>query len=259
MEKRGQITIFVILGIIIIVIFILFFLLRTNIKPEINYEISEKNPNYFLKTCIEDDLRYNIDKISINGGYLNPVLTKTFKFENEEIFSEIAYLCYTKNYYVTCVNQEPMFINHLKNELKESISDEVQECFDSLAKSFEKEGYVVDASYRGFDLYLKYGELDIKLNAELKLTNPKESFKENNFKIVFKTKIYDLTEVVQEIVSQEARFCNFDNTGYMMIHPQIKISKFRTSDFNTLYTLEHKKTKEKFRFAIRGCAIPPGI
>ena len=70
---------------------------------------------------------------------------------------------------------------------------------------------------------------------------------------------FDLALIVQEILSQESWYCNFEQNGFMLLYPQYDIEKFRTGDSSIVYTVTDKKTEEFFRFAIRGCAIPPGI
>ena len=91
------------------------------------------------------------------------------------------------------------------------------------------------------------------------LTKTGETTKEENFKVVIPSRIYDLAIVSQEIVSQEAKFCNFETVGFMLLYPDFKIERFTTGDLNKIYTITHKKTREKFKFAVRGCVIPPGF
>jgi hypothetical protein len=78
-------------------------------------------------------------------------------------------------------------------------------------------------------------------------------------KIIYSSNFYDLALVAQEIVSQEARFCNFEHLGYMLLYPDFEIDKFRTGDSDTIYTLTHRESGERFRFAVRGCVIPAGF
>ena len=78
-------------------------------------------------------------------------------------------------------------------------------------------------------------------------------------KTVVYTRFYDLAIVAQEIVSQEARFCNFEQVGYMLIYPEFAITKFRTGKSDTIYTIKSKESGERFRFAVRSCVIPPGF
>jgi len=59
-------------------------------------------------------------------------------------------------------------------------------------------------------------------------------------------------------VSQEARFCNFEQQGFTLLYPEFEIDKFRTGEGSIIYTVQHKKTGEVFKFAVIGCVIPPG-
>jgi len=258
MKKRGQVTIFIIIGVIVVAVVSLFFIFGSKIIPEIDFG-KEVNPVPFLDSCMEDTIRDTLEVISLQGGYTQSSLYKTFKFSDEEISRDISYLCYTQNYYISCINQEPMLIQHLKEEIKTDISDEVKTCFDELTSSLEKQNYVVDAKYNGFNIELARGKVIVDIDAELVLTKSGETIKQENFRIIMASKFYDLALVVQEITRQEAEYCNFELLGYMMFYPQWKINKFITSDATTIYTVEHKKSKERFRFAIRSCVIPPGL
>jgi len=257
-SRKSQTTIFIIVGIMLVsmIILILFF-----VKKEVPGlgDGKEINPNVFLETCIEDKVKESVKIISSQGGYISNLLHKTFKFENEEDFTNISYLCYTQNYYIPCVNQEPVLINHLKDEIKDYILEDVKNCFDDLASNLEKQKYVVDAIYRGFEIELMPKKISVKIDAELTLTKTGESSKKKDFEVIIPSKFYGIAIVVQEIISQEARFCSFEQLGFMLIYTDFNIDKFRTGDSTIIYTVQHKDSKEKFRFAIRGCVIPPGI
>jgi len=258
-NHRGQVTIFIIIAVVIVSVVALFFLFRSGVKvPGIGIG-KETSPSSFLESCMEDKIKETIEIISSQGGYINNPLNKTFKFANENVFTDISYLCYTQNYYVSCINQEPMLIAHLKNEIKNYISEDVKDCFDGLTSSLDKQGYAVNVEYKGFEVELINEKIVINMDAELTLTKSGETTKQEDFKIITPSKFYDLALVVQEIVSQEAEFCNFEYVGYMLLYPQWDIDKFRTSDSTIIYTVEHKDSKEKFRFAIRGCVIRPGL
>ncbi len=256
-EKRGQITIFIIVGLIIIGAVILYIIFGGRIASKVDLG-KEADARSFLEACTEDKLRETVNKISLQGGYINNPLNKTFKFNNED-FIDISYLCYTQNYYVPCVNQEPVLIQHLSEEIKNYISDDVKNCFDDLTLNLEKQNYDVAKQYGGFEVELESKKIIIDINGEITLTKTGETSKQESFNVVFGSRFYDLAVVVQEIVSQEARFCNFEYLGYMTLYPQWNIDKFRTSDSTIIYTVEHKDTGEKFRFAIRGCVMPPGF
>ena len=258
MKKRGQVSIFVILAIVGVSLISIAVFVYLSQEPNIEGEKPEENPKYFLENCVEEKLRESVDTISLQGGYIQKNLNITYKFENETP-QDIAYLCYNRNYYLSCINQEPMLIQHLRNEIKEEIKDTVEDCFYNHTSTLEKQGYVVDASYRGFDVYLEYGLIIIDINGNIKLTRGGETTNQENLKISYRSSLYDLAEVAQEITNQEASYCNFDQTGYRLLNRNININKKRTSDSITIYSLEDSRSKDKFRFAIRSCIIPKTI
>ncbi len=252
MRVRGQITIFVIVAILIVAAIVLFFLFRQGIIPGLP-NAGEKNPNAAFQDCLKDKILETTDLISKQGGYVNPNLYKEFDGER------LAYLCYNSNYYLSCINQEPMLIQHLKEEIKNNLKTKVEECFNQFKTNLERAGYEVNTNYKGFDVQLVPKKIIVDIDAEITTTKNKQTSSQKDFAIVFPSRIYELEVVAQEITSQEARFCNFEQLGYMLLYPQINIDKFRTGDGDTIYTIEDRKTGEKFKFAVRSCVIPPGF
>ena len=256
--KEGQVTIFIIIGILFITAIMLFFFLREDLLPGTGGK-SEENPGGFLEICIEDKLIEGTKLISSQGGYIENPLNRTFKFSDENDFTDISYLCYNQNNYFSCINQEPMLIQHLKAEVKTYVFDDVRTCFDNLVLSLGKRGYVVDATYNGFEIEFATKKIIIDIDGKIILTKSDETTRQENLKIIFPSRFYDLAGVVQEIVSQEARFCNFENLGFMAFYPKFNIERFRTGDGTLIYTAKHIETQEEFKFALRGCVIPPGF
>ncbi len=250
-------TIFIIVGVLLISAIALFFLFRSGIVPGISGS-SEINPNSYMTTCIEDKLIESVEILS-QGGYIKNPLNRTFKFDKDKKPSDISYLCYNQNYYAPCVNQEPVLIQHLKKEIYDYIKDDVEICFNKLKLSLENQRFTVNGVYRDFEVKLMPKKIVLEIDADITATKTDETKKIDNLKTSTLTRFYDLALVVQEIVSQEARFCNFENLGFMLLYPQFNIDKFRTGDSTIIYTVQHRDSKEKFRFAIRGCVIPPGL
>ncbi len=255
--KRSQVTIFIIAGMIVVVAISSFLFFRGE-APIKTGKSPEKNPEAFLSSCIEGKVKEAIGTISMQGGYIEPELYKTFRFEGEDPVN-ISYLCYTQNYYVPCINHEPMLMSHLKKEIKNYIAEDMEVCFDELKNNLEKQNYEVSMDYRGFEVDLISKRVIIKTDSEITLTRTEESSKKENLEANIPSRFYDIAAVVQEILSQEARFCNFDYLGFMIINPQFNIDRFKTSDLETIYTVRHENSKEKFRFAVRSCIIPPGL
>ena len=256
--NKGQVSLFVIIAVVLVAAVLLFFSFRLGIVPGVGQKAGE-DPHKFFSSCVEEDLQETLEIMGKRGGYVENPLNIEFQFSDEKEPTKISYLCYTRNNYVACINQEPLLIQHLKSEIEGNIGEIVRECFNDLTTSLEREGYVVEAEFSGFDVLLNLGQVIIQTNSKLTLTKSGESSSIENFKVLYPSKFYDLAVVVQEIVHQEGRFCNFEHLGYMLIYPEFEIDKFRTSTLDIIYTVRHRKSEEMFRFAIRGCVLPPGL
>ena len=257
-QKRGQITIFILVAIILLGAIVLFFAFREEAIKEITGK-PEENPAAFLETCMNDKIKEAIEVISIHGGYPNNKLYKSFEFEEEGISVNVSYLCYNQNSYLPCINQKPTFMEDLRFEIKYYIAEDVQNCFDEMTKSFERKGYETTTIYNGFEVEILPKIITIKTSSENILTKSGETTKQEDFKISVASRLYEISFIVQEIVNQEARFCYSEHVGISLIYPEFNIEKFRTGDSDNIYTVEHDDSKEKFRFAVKGCVIPPGI
>ena len=123
-EKTGQVTIFIIIGVLIVALAVLIYLLFPNINQSQKFD--SENPSSFIQSCLEDKIKESIDILSPQGGEIDP--PKYFLYQGEKI----SYVCYTNQYYDTCVVQKPLLDRFVENEIKEYINLEVQSCFNSL-------------------------------------------------------------------------------------------------------------------------------
>ena len=256
-NKRGQVTIFIIAGIVLVILAVLFFVFRQGIVPTINQK-PEVNPDKDFSSCIQDKVQETVKLISEQGGYVSNKLNLTFQFVGEEQ-GDISYLCYQQNYYVSCVNQQPMLIDHLKKEIKKNINSDVENCFNKVVSNLKNKGETVQENYRGFDVELYDDRVVVTVDGEISTQKAGVGAKYSGLKSIVYTRLYNLAVVAQEIISQEARFCNFEQVGYMLIYPDYNINKFRTGNSDLIYTITDKKSQERFRFAVRGCIIPPAF
>ncbi len=127
MEKKGQVTIFIIIAIIIVAAGVLVYSFYPQIKSSLGGGI--KNPQAFIQECIEDELEETVELVSLQGGDFNPKFFSTFDG------IKIKNLCYTAQYCALCSVQEPQLKPYIEREIKENIKDTADACFNS----FEKE------------------------------------------------------------------------------------------------------------------------
>jgi hypothetical protein len=248
-NHKGQITIFIMLAIVIVVLGILIYMFYPQIKTTLGF--GSKNPSEYIQTCIEEDIENTVKELSLKGGSLAP--EHYIMYDDETI----EYLCYTGEYYKTCVMQQPMLKQHIESEIEDEIKDKVKTCFNSMKESYEKQAYTVN---------LKRGETIIELlpkkivatfNYSLTLTKG-DSKKYESFKVVLNNNLYELISIANSILNWEARYGDSETTSYMNYYHDLKVEKKKQSDGTTIYILTDRNNGNKFQFASRSVAWPPG-
>jgi len=253
MDKRGkkaQVTIFIIIAIIIVVLGILIYMFYPKIKASFGFE--EQSPSAFLEGCIKDEIQKSTEILSPQGGSINP---KHYILYNGE---KIEYLCYTEEYYKTCVMQQPMLKSHIENEIKGNIEDEVKVCLDDMEKKYKSKGYNVNLKRGDINVELLPERIITTLNSSLTLTKSENSEKYNSFKISLNNNLYELVSIANSILNWEARYGDAETTTYMNYYHDLKVEKLKQTDGSTIYILTDRNNGNKFRFASRSVAWPPG-
>ena len=148
MNKRGQVTIFVILGIVIL--FLIFLvtvfkdtLLESKFGTQTNDDLVStqvESIREHVEGCIEEQGYEVISALGKQGGSLNPGLSKYWYGD------DISYLCYTEQY-GPCYNMVPFLTSHMEDEITDYVSENLINCVNF--SSWEARGYEVSAgSYR---------------------------------------------------------------------------------------------------------------
>jgi len=249
-SKRSQVTIFIIFGLILIVSMVLLFILIK--KPDFQVEDVE-NPQAYIESCVRDAVEEAIEILSKQGGDITPKGSVMYQGEN------ITYLCYNANYYVPCVNQRPLLIEHIEGEITNYISPKVNTCFDNLKTELERKNYGIVIGEMKLNTKLQTNQVVVDINRDFKMTKRDEAREFKNFKAGLMHSIYELAKVSSNIVNQEARFCNFDILSYMIFYPEYNLDKFRTGDSDIIYTIRERRSGDKFVFAVKSCTLPPGF
>jgi len=247
LNKRGQLTIFIILAVVIamVVLAVLFYKpLKAAFSPDLN-------PNDYLRSCIEPVIKPNLETMSKQGGYLNP---EGFLFYNS---TKIKYLCYTPEYYKVCEVQQPMIKAHIEQELDKVISDKAKSCMESLRTEYEIRGYSVMLGKGSSNVEIVPGK--IKINFVMPMSVTKDTTQTfDSFDAEINSQMYDLLMIAQNIVEFEATLGDSETLLYMQYYPDLRIDKIKLSDGTKVYKLSNVVTKESFTFASRGLSWPPG-
>ena len=258
-DKRGQITVFIIVGILIVaIVLLLFFLKSKGDEPG----PGTNSPESILETCLKQDVYDALDLISMQGGYAEPPpLNVFYKFDNEPTPTNIAYLCYTSGE-GNCIPTHGLIFKHMKDEMSAQISDSVRSCFNDVGKEIEKQGFTVDATYNGFEFDIEYKKLIVKIKGEITTTKADKTVTKKDLKVEFPSGLYEiLIFPVHDIINAEAYFedCYFENILYETLeHPGLDINVEQLSRGPRIYTITHEQTNERFRFAVSSCVRGAG-
>jgi len=155
MEKRGQVTVFIILGIVIVAVVGIFLAFRSGLVD--TYLNSERDrvkvPNEiepvqeYLEFCLEDAVREGIGYMGLQGGYLE---LDTYKASYADKFTNVltVYPGYKVAYWYyedlngVGKNQMPT-IGLMEEQLNFFVGERFKECLNDLDE-FESEGFEID-------------------------------------------------------------------------------------------------------------------
>jgi len=248
-NKRGQVTIFVIIAIIIIALAVLVYFFYPQIRTTLGFE--SKNPNQFMQSCLEDEIVNNVAVLSVQGGSINP---GHYIVYNDE---KVEYLCYTSEYYKTCVMQQPMLKSSIEEEIKNAVSSKALECLRDLEASYGAKGYNVNRGGNDFIVELLPNKILLTFNSSLTLAKD-SSDRYDAIRVAVDNNLYELVSIANSILNMEAHYGDAETTTYMNYYRDLKVEKKKQSDGSTIYILTESSSGNKFQFASRSVAWPPG-
>lgn len=249
MGKRGQVTIFIIIAIIIIALGALIYAFYPQIQSLFGAE--SKNPAAFMQTCLEDEIEDVVEILSLQGGSVDP--EHFYLYQDHKL----EYLCYTNEFYRTCVVQQPMLKSHIESEIENEISPVVNTCFEDLKESFEDQGYSVSLTGGNTTVELLPEKIVTTLTHKLSLTKGDTEIHES-FRIILDNNLYKLVSIANSIIDWEASYGDVDPSTYMGYYHGLKVEKLNQEEGTTVYILTDKDVENKFQFASRSVAWPIG-
>jgi hypothetical protein len=247
--KKGQVTIFIIVGVVIVVGIIISFLFMGRIDVEAPFELG---PQVFIDKCVRDVVEVSVEKILRNGGEI--LATRAISYQGEEW----NYLCYQADYYQGCYNIHPMLEMQIEREIVRDTDVAVQDCFDTMREDFEDRGFDVGGGPTEYSVDLLPGYVEIDLTKKIDISKGEISQSFENFGTRLLSPIYELVQIARDVVNSESQFCHFEYNGYMLLYPKYDIRRIDYSD-SKIYRLIDRRSGAEFRFAVRSCAFAPGI
>jgi hypothetical protein len=246
-KKRGQVTIFIILAIVIVVagILLYFFL------PSIRTSFQPTNPEQFIESCVFTDFDETLKTISAQGGSLDP--EPYLLYRN----TKIQYGCYTNEYYRLCVMQQPLLQRSIEELLEKDLNDRAKNCFQELKSDYEQKGYRVQIERN--TTYVEFLPKHVRVDLQTRVTLTKDSTQTyEDFDFDQRSGLYELLSIASSILNWEARYGEAETTIYMAYYPQIKIEKNKLGEGSTVYVISNRNTQESFTTVSRSLVLPPG-
>lgn len=250
MEKRGQVAIFVIVAIIIVVAGILIYYFLPGARTFVSGDIT---PSVFLSECVSEELDSNIELLSSQGGYANP---EGFILHEGD---RVKYLCYTTEYYVPCIVQQPLILRHYERELEELTTTKAQSCTLDLREEYSRQGYEVSGGDNPIvNVDIVPDKIRILVNAPMTVRKGDETISYQNFDIERPSEVYDLLMIATSIIDFESTYGDTETTLYYQYYPNLVIGKDTLTDGTTVFEVRDVTTEESFKFASRSLAWPGG-
>ncbi|MCK5624712.1 hypothetical protein KAI04_02630 [Candidatus Pacearchaeota archaeon] len=239
-NRRGQVTIFIIIAVIIITGVSLFFILRESSTKNLEVPVEVSPIKNFIDLCIEESIEESISKIGIGGGYFIPP-----KYFNANGFTY---------YFYEGVNYFPSR-EDLEEELLQALFSEVELCLNNFQnfKNYDIRRSELKIDVDLFDDQIVYNlELPLKISFDEK-SYLLEDFGEHTYYVKLGS-IYDgIYDLIENDYYNEERVC-LSCFNDMILERDLKIdllqggigsSLFVISDYNE----EYNKTFE-FVFAV---------
>lgn len=249
----GQVAVWIILAVILVAAIFLFLFLSQEI--EINTISSGTEISSFLDSCLEPTVQSASEIMLPRGGLIKKKNTLFFNFQ------EVEYLCANMGFFEPCINQHPLLIREMEEELEEYLNPEVDICFNELRENIENRGedfYFVPEYELEVSIVPDKIVLDI-LREGVYTSKSGEKNSYENFRAEYRSGAHGLATIALEIAAQEANYCYFESTGYSLFYPRYKITRYQLSHPAKVYLINDTAMNEHMMIAIRSCAMPPGV
>ncbi len=240
LSKKAQISLFVILGIIIIAgILIYYFIPRDSELIDTSRTTEQEAPEVarYVEDCISLLGIEAFKKIGENGGYLNMSFTKEKLILNEDETesdilkfsqSELPYWWYlkTSNGCSNCqLGSNIPSLELIEFQVEQHVQDNMDECLKNF-KEFQTAGINVEHGKTTADVKINSNDVEIKVNIPVKVTGAEEA-NLNEFRktldLRFK-KIYNLAFNITQ-TEAETQFLENATLGYIGIYGAADSSK----------------------------------
>ena len=256
MRKRGQVTVFVILGILIVVILAFVFYLygeRLSIqtKEDVKFDTSTIEPlKDYVQDCIDSNGLEAVELIGNQGGEINPGFYQNWNCVSPGNCDKVSYACFTTEY-SQCYNKKPFMKEFVENELETYLRNRVNLCIN--LDEIRSSGYNVEAGEFKLDVSIQDYSTVINVNYPLTITKGDSILKQDKFSKQFDVPLGRLITVAQDVVNLEINSPQgyVDTTTYILAqNGEVQLEK-QTYDDSEIYIANVRNDLYKLQFAVQ--------
>lgn len=261
MHKRGQVTVFVILGIVIVVILALVFYLygerlKIQTQEQTKFDTSTVEP---LKTFVQDCInKYSLEGINLigkQGGEINPGFYQNWNCVSPGNCDKVSYACFTTEY-SACYNKKPFLKEFVQDELENYLKTKIVQCVD--LNKIRNSGYTVSAGELKLNVSIGDYATMVNVNYPITITKGDAVLKQDKFSKTFDVPLGRLIKVASDIVDLEQNSLQgtafFD--GYLIRNRgEIEIERHIYRD-TEIYITKLRINPYIFQIAIQNYVIP---
>ena len=247
MEKRGQVTTFVILGIFIVALTILIVYLRNQyFFPATSENLNEKLAAIqgHIKDCIQNVGDEPIRRIGLQGGYLRTP-SGTYRLDND---ISVSYLCYNIPDKVQCSNRM-LTLENMESQLNDALKESLKTCIN--INKFER-GFDLSSGVMNVNTQIGNENVLVEVVMSITLRKDEVTVKADKFSFTFDYPLGKLYDVSQDIIDVETEFGEFEQLTYMLAHRGEFVVDKKKPYPDKLYILKAKDSDYVFQFFIQG-------
>ena len=259
MNKRGQVTVFVIIGIVLIILILLFYFLKDKVSlgPPSQQNIEDQFPQIkeHIEECLVEIATPRLRQMGLQGGFIN---TPADTFRNHQN-NKVSYLCYDIKDQPYC-RSRILRLEDMENELSEYILQDLQnQCLN--INAFEKPGYDLNKGNLDIKTTISDDNVLIDANLPIKITRGDLSAEESEFSVLINVPLGRLYQASRDIVNAESLTGIFDTVPYSLLKTQLTSKPYILQKLqpypDKLYFLKIKDTPSEdeeyiFQFFVEG-------
>ncbi len=252
-NKRGQLALFVIFGVLIVVGLIALFMALPS--PEILDDSSSKNPMQEIRPCISKSLEDVLPEYLEKGLYFNS--SRKLMFEGKDI----TYHCYTDQKRAVCFRNDAQSKSRIEEELKNKIMSNVEQCFSKFRD--KNKAYNFELGQTNLSIEVIPGKISIKTRKDLVISRAEEEpIRYNNFDVAINSPLFDFMRISNDILNEEVscncpvESCTADISNINRLNRGYTITHFMAVPHNKVYFIEDLYGN-KIKFAVKNCDKTP--